>query len=129
MATGPIETHVHHSLNWENAAPGFRMGPRGRSANCGNGLSAQYVRLRSEINRTLVGEANFFETPDEEVFHIKAWFHFQSPLLFMSSIFELPGGNEVPGYIVDFIFQVGIFLKDIVDPRWTVGINRGNEAF
>ena len=26
-------------------------GPRGRSANCGNGLFAQCVRLRSEINR------------------------------------------------------------------------------
>lgn len=28
------------------------MGPRGRSASCGNGLSAQRVRLRSEINLT-----------------------------------------------------------------------------
>ena len=52
MATGPIETHLHHSFNWENAAPGSRMGPRGRSANCGNGLFAQCVRLRSEINRS-----------------------------------------------------------------------------
>ena len=51
MATGPIETHLHRSFNWENAAPGSRMGPRGRSASCGNGLSAQSVRLRSEINR------------------------------------------------------------------------------
>ena len=50
MATGPIETHLHRSFNWENAAPGAREGPRGRSANCGNGLSAQCVRLRSEIN-------------------------------------------------------------------------------
>ena len=87
------------------------------------------VRLRSEINQKLVGEANFVETPDVEVIHIKAWVHFRSPLLFMPNIFELPGGNEAPGYIVDFIVQVGIFLKDIVDPRWTVGINRGNEAF
>lgn len=31
--------------------PGAREGPRGLSANCGNGLSAQYVQLRSEINR------------------------------------------------------------------------------
>ncbi len=50
MATGPIETHLHRSFNWENGAPGARMGPRGRSASCGNGLSAQCVRLRSEIN-------------------------------------------------------------------------------
>ena len=50
MATGPIETHLHRSFNWENAAPGPREGPRGRSANCGNGLFAQCVRLRSEIN-------------------------------------------------------------------------------
>ena len=50
MATGPIETHLHRSFNWENAAPAARMGPRGRSVNCGNGLSAQRVRLRSEIN-------------------------------------------------------------------------------
>lgn len=53
MATGPIETHLHRSFNWENGAPGPRMGPRGRSASCGNGLSAQCVRLRSEINRVL----------------------------------------------------------------------------
>ena len=50
MATGPIETHLHRSFNWENAAPGARMGPRGRSASCGNGPFAQCVRLRSEIN-------------------------------------------------------------------------------
>ena len=50
MATGPIETHLHRSFNWENGAAGARMGPRGRSASCGNGLSAQRVRLRSEIN-------------------------------------------------------------------------------
>ena len=50
MATGPIETHLHRSFNWENAAPGSRIGPRGRSASCGNGLFAQCVRLRSEIN-------------------------------------------------------------------------------
>ena len=68
MTTGPIETHVHHSLNWENAAPGSRMGPRGRSANCGNGLSAQYVRLRSEINRTLVGEVIFLKPLMERLF-------------------------------------------------------------
>ena len=30
------------------------MGPRGRSASCGNGLFAQCVRLRSEINHTNV---------------------------------------------------------------------------
>ena len=30
--------------------PGARMGPRGRSASCGNGLFAQCVRLRSEID-------------------------------------------------------------------------------
>ncbi len=40
MATGPIETHLHRSLNWEDAAPGVREEPRGRSADCGNGLSA-----------------------------------------------------------------------------------------
>lgn len=40
MATGPIETHLHRSLNWEDAAPGAREEPRGRSADCGNGLSA-----------------------------------------------------------------------------------------
>ena len=50
MATGPIETHLHRSINWENGAPGPQEGPRGRSANCGNGLFAQCVRLRSEIN-------------------------------------------------------------------------------
>ena len=50
MATGPIETHLHRSFNWENGAPGARMGPRGRSASCGNGLFTQCVRLRSEIN-------------------------------------------------------------------------------
>ena len=51
MATGPIETHLHCTFNWENGAPGPQEGPRGRSANCGNGLFAQCVRLRSEINR------------------------------------------------------------------------------
>ena len=50
MATGPIETHLHRSFNWENGAPGPREGQRGRSARCGNGLFAQCVRLRSEIN-------------------------------------------------------------------------------
>ena len=50
MATGPIETHLHHSFNWENAAPGARIGPRGRSVNCGSVPSAQCVRLGSEIN-------------------------------------------------------------------------------
>ena len=50
MATGPIETHLHHSFNWENGAPGAREGPRGRSVNCGSEPSAQCVRLRSEIN-------------------------------------------------------------------------------
>ena len=54
MATGPIETHLHRSFNWENAAPAARMGPRGRSVNCGNGLSAQRVRLRSEVNQFVV---------------------------------------------------------------------------
>ena len=58
MATGPIETHLHRSFNWENAAPGPREGPRGRSANCGNGLFAQCVRLRSEINHRLVDTIN-----------------------------------------------------------------------
>ena len=53
MATGPIETHLHRSFNWENGAPGPQEGPRGRSANCGNGLFAQCVRLRSEINHDL----------------------------------------------------------------------------
>ena len=28
MATGPIETHLHHSFNWENAAPGARIGQK-----------------------------------------------------------------------------------------------------
>ena len=54
MATGPIETHLHRSFNWENGAPGPREGQRGRSARCGNGLFAQCVRLRSEINLLLV---------------------------------------------------------------------------
>ena len=53
MATGPIETHLHRSFNWGNAAPGPQEGPRGRSASCGNGLFAQCVRLRSEINPLL----------------------------------------------------------------------------
>lgn len=53
MATGPIETHLHHSFNWENGAPGAREGPRGRSVNCGSEPSAQCVRLRSEINRDI----------------------------------------------------------------------------
>ena len=52
MATGPIETHLHRSFNWENAAPESRIGPRGRSTNCGSVPSAQCVRLRSEINPT-----------------------------------------------------------------------------
>lgn len=50
MAPGPIETHLHRSFNWENGAPGSRIGPRGRSTNCGSVPSAQCVRLRSEIN-------------------------------------------------------------------------------
>lgn len=54
MATGPIETHLHRSFNWENGAPGPREGPRGRSANCGSEPSAQCVRLRSEINHNHV---------------------------------------------------------------------------
>ena len=54
MATGPIETHLHRSFNWENGAPGSRMGSRGRSANCGSEPSAQCVRLRSEINQPLL---------------------------------------------------------------------------
>ena len=54
MATGPIETHLHRSFNWENGAPGPQEGPRGRSANCGNGLFAQCVRLRSEINHGVI---------------------------------------------------------------------------
>lgn len=29
MATGSIETHLHHSSNWEDAAPGARRGPGG----------------------------------------------------------------------------------------------------
>ena len=53
MATGPIETHLHRSFNWGNAAPGPQEGPRGRSASRGNGLFAQCVRLRSEINHAL----------------------------------------------------------------------------
>ena len=55
MATGPIETHLHRSFNWENGAPGPREGQRGRSARCGNGLFAQCVRLRSEINLPVRG--------------------------------------------------------------------------
>lgn len=54
MATGPIETHLHRSFNWENGAPGPREGQRGRSARCGNGLFAQCVRLRSEINHAVI---------------------------------------------------------------------------
>ncbi len=50
IATGSIETHPRRSLNWENGAPGPREGPRWRSANCGNNLFAQHVRLRSEID-------------------------------------------------------------------------------
>ena len=55
MATGPIEKHLHRSFNWENAAPESREGTRGRSAGCGNGLSDQCVRLRSEINPAAPG--------------------------------------------------------------------------
>ena len=29
MATGPIETHLHRSFNWENGAPGARIGASG----------------------------------------------------------------------------------------------------
>ena len=29
MATGPIETHLHRSFNWENGAPDPRREPRG----------------------------------------------------------------------------------------------------
>mgnify|MGYP007007880972 CR=1 FL=1 len=57
MATGPIETHLHRSFNWENGAPGPQEGPRGRSARCGNGLFAQCVRLRSEINQDSIAKA------------------------------------------------------------------------
>ena len=57
MATGPIETHLHRSFNWENGAPGHLRGPRGRSASCGNGLSAQCVRLRSEINHAHINSS------------------------------------------------------------------------
>ena len=63
MATGPIETHLHRSFNWENGAPGPQEGPRGRSANCGNGLSAQSVRLRSEINLLISLDLNTRSTP------------------------------------------------------------------
>ena len=59
MATGPIETHLHRSFNWENGAPGPREGQRGRSARCGNGLFAQCVRLRSDINPASI-ILNFF---------------------------------------------------------------------
>lgn len=45
------------------------------------------------------------------------------------SFLELPMGNKVSGLVVVLIIQVGVFLKDIVDPGWTMGINRGNEAF
>ena len=57
MATGPIETHLHHSFNWENGAPGAREGPRGRSVNCGSEPSAQCVRLRSEINQKFLNNS------------------------------------------------------------------------
>ena len=63
MAAGPIETHLHRSFNWENGAPGPQEGPRGRSSNCGNGLFAQCVRLRSEINLSMIAGAN----PDPSV--------------------------------------------------------------
>ncbi|MEF2857263.1 MAG: hypothetical protein U0N99_03275, partial [Collinsella sp.] len=43
--------------------PGARMGPRGRSASCGNGLSAQSVRLRSEINRIVNSLDNCSDLP------------------------------------------------------------------
>ena len=29
MATGPIETHLHRSFNWENGAPGSQEGAAG----------------------------------------------------------------------------------------------------
>ena len=38
MATGPIETHLHRSFNWENAAPGAWEAPGD-------------VQLRLEISR------------------------------------------------------------------------------
>ena len=68
MATGPIETHLHRSFNWENGAPGPQEGPRGRSANCGNGLFAQCVRLRSEINQVRFNDSiliNRFIEPED----------------------------------------------------------------
>ena len=64
MATGPIETHLHRSFNWENAVSGALMGPRGRSANCGNGLFAQCVRLRSEINPRVTAELIQLRLPE-----------------------------------------------------------------
>ena len=63
MATGPIETHLHRSFNWENGAPGPREGQRGRSARCGNGLFAQCVRLRSEINLALTVSSSLPASP------------------------------------------------------------------
>ena len=44
---------------YRNGAPGPREGPRGRSARCGNGLFAQCVRLRSEINPCIVEFGGF----------------------------------------------------------------------
>lgn len=49
MDTGPIETHLHRSFNWENG-PRALIGATEALANYGNDLFAQCVRLRSEIN-------------------------------------------------------------------------------
>lgn len=56
----------------QNASPPFLRlrkcrprgpgGPRGRSADCGNGLSAQYIRLGSEINQTESGSVDIVKS-------------------------------------------------------------------
>ena len=49
MATGPIE-HISTVPSTGETAPRGPWGPRGRSVSRRYGLSAQCVRLRSEIN-------------------------------------------------------------------------------
>ena len=97
MATGPIETHLHRSFNWENGAPGPQEGPRGRSANCGNGLSAQSVRLRSEINLKFIPTAmgirasDLVESPARFCFLDSALFDISHPFFLITAAINLTG--------------------------------------
>ena len=69
MLTTPMTAGI--GATWENGAPGARMGPRGRSANCGTGLSAQCVRLRSEINPDRCRKYTRVQAVNERPFPVK----------------------------------------------------------